>query len=744
MSRLSTIEERRGLLENIQRELRLLETDLLLRQEGYRYSYVVDFAAIYSYVYKTFEPGSISRLHGETREKGFARAQVALKLIFSDERRPVLLIPPYALELRNHLDVVSTDLTLAWMDIKKAYVKKLSHLINESAEFREFIQLQEPSPKPVEEALRSAALDVGKKFFPELYTVVSCQATHSIQTLQELFRRKILRDAADELPEMDDFKYVAVKESADSWYQQIISLRGETRAYQSFMDALACTYLEISNRRMNPAGRVILFVSPSKHVKTAIEDKEPILTIAGHTMSIVRDLDYFLLASTHREKLDRVRETSHLSTELLRAYTESEGSGKAVASRRRQILIESASQWQRAENHLLLSDSELLSEFESISPEKTVQQSFLLLLQKMAEAAKTEGAQLEKQAEMLFSALRNDMIELDRLAPIRRITGLLVDLDVHRLKRGVRIRFPALPDELPFTMEFYDRALEPLARRLEELAIGHSKQLAVELRGEIMRLASTDDGNAERSLLAAYVLAMEAKLDAALAELNKQLVSRKESKRKELLYLAAVIHRKLGHPSEARQCILQALYEDMDEPRFHLECGRVYWLLSLSPTVHQGHNRDLGSLQRAIEHLRDAGRAKSKSLYGPEFGAQVENALAYVYCDRALLLRNPRSGEDLDRAEEHLSELKRILPEDQWIGRFYDTSAWILYARAILCQDKPGQEPKLMLDIARLRINKAIELSTAGDITDTLLQSHKEQIERARESLLRGPEASGN
>jgi hypothetical protein len=724
MSNPSIIAERRRFLEEMERELKLLEDDLLLKREGFRYSYVVDFSAIYAYIYKTFTWRSIQGVHSKWRERTFARWQVALKLLFADPRRPLLLIPPYAAELRNHLDLISMQIDLAGIDLRERYIITLKRLISRSPEFRSFIRLGHDP--------RAAALEVGKSFFPELYAVVTCAVTRSLDTLRNLFATGVLKDAEPELPEMKDFSYDSSRESTDKWYAAIMELRKEDRAYQSFVDALACSYIEIANKKMNADRRIIVFVSPSGHVKQTIADQELIHTPTGLRLTVVRNLDYFLLSSTHRDDLSKIRDTLRLFQELLRVYGRDQQLRGSLAEQSRRLLQDTDSLWRQAENRLLLSDSILLDEIKLLNIDQSIQERFLALLQLIAEAAEQESVELERQAGQLITELRDGIVHLDRLVPVERFARVLGELEVKRLKQKVRIRFPALQDELPVTIEFHDTFVAQLARRLEGTVNRPSATTAIALRQEIMELASKEDGNTEHCFLAAYLLAMESKLDAALAEVHRCLRSNKAGGRKELLFLAALLHRKLTQPLEAKELILQALSEDKSEPRFQLECGRILWQLSFRESSEA--DRDVSLLRQAIGHFTLCLSKESEALYDPEFRAQVENALAYVYCELAFLDPDSRT-RNLELAENHLSRLGELLPVADWIGRFHDTTAWVQYAKWFFCHtDVTHQERRRWLSDARTQIELAVKRSRSRGAMDLLLQRHRNEIERAMDS----------
>src|SRR5450432_1271502 len=94
-------ENRRDFLRSVRSALDLLLADTECLESGCTYHYVVDFAAIYSYVYKTSSTPFLA-LPGDSDKHTFARHQMALQTLFNNTY-PLLLIPPYSAELSNHL-----------------------------------------------------------------------------------------------------------------------------------------------------------------------------------------------------------------------------------------------------------------------------------------------------------------------------------------------------------------------------------------------------------------------------------------------------------------------------------------------------------------------------------------------------------------------------------------------------------------------------------------------------------------
>ena len=185
---------------------------------------------------------------------------------------------------------------------------------------------------------------------------------------------------------------------------------------------------------------------------------------------------------------------------------------------------------------------------------------------------------MNQEGERLLGELRGAVIELDRMVPVDKTAATLKGLRIQEVRDSFLVTFPPLPDELPLNIQVFDRSLAVISERLGKLAKTGSSQEVIWIRDDIMSLASAPDAGPEHCLLAAYVLAMESKLDAALAELERGIALETAAARKDLYYLEAVISRRLLNARRAQAAMEKALSIEGDDPRFCLELGRALWL----------------------------------------------------------------------------------------------------------------------------------------------------------------------
>src|SRR5215469_4996980 len=414
-------EERRDFLRGTRDALDLLRFDAELIEQGVEFIEIVDFAAVYGYAYKS-QGTPFLQVPGASEERMFARQQIALQMLFTKYPHPLVLIPPYIGELQNHLRSLelALDLTegeLTEQDGSAIYKEKLSRLIGDSDEFSRYIALRSTRPDQlVSRALFEATLEIGKEFFPELYATVACISVHSTKTLHSLFRDRTLRDSADLLPQFQDMDYSSG--ATDEWYRRIRAKRKKNRAYQTWTDAMACTYVEVANQQLNPFQKVVLFVSPSSSVDRTLKERSierPLISLQRHPyVQVVRDLTYCLLASIHRSgrfyDKNLIDENLGIVNGLLRIYE------SPIPTDWRDDARAAARDWGRCENLFLMSES-TATEFDQ--PEHAVGRDaqFLDILAKLHAAVTEDKPGITHELEQRLSQLRDETVELSKSIP---------------------------------------------------------------------------------------------------------------------------------------------------------------------------------------------------------------------------------------------------------------------------------------------------------------------------------------
>src|SRR5207245_720362 len=112
-----------------------------------------------------------------------------------------------------------------------------------------------------------------------------------------------------------------------------------------------------------------------------------------------------------------------------------------------------------------------------------------------------------------------------------------------------------------------------------------------------------------------------------------------------------------------------------------LEAAKAYWLKAYSEK-RTNSGETMQWLTRAYQLIEDAIRHSTSSV-DPFFRAQLYNVRAFVCCELALqheVSADEEARVELERAAASVAEIERLIPEAEWIGRFYDTRAWFAFA----------------------------------------------------------------
>lgn len=118
--------------------------------------------------------------------------------------------------------------------------------------------------------------------------------------------------------------------------------------------------------------------------------------------------------------------------------------------------------------------------------------------------------------------------------------------------------------------------------------------------------------------------------------------------------------------------------------------------------------------------------------------AQIENVSAYIRTEKALNLP-VGSSDDLMDAEIHLKNLEQLflIPEKEWIGRFFDTRGYFNYAKAKSLPQDRKQEKRALLESAAQDVAQSLVKDTTGPDLD-IRREHQDAIDQELALILNG------
>ncbi len=732
-----TQEFRREFLRKLSGSLELLQEDARLIQQGYQFYDVVDFAAISAYVYKESIP-PFPRIGLETNDRRFARSQIALQALFSAYPRPLLMIPPYWEELRNDLRALALKIRVSTLDAGSLYKEKFARMVASSEGFRAYVDLRRKNQeKKISPELREQAIEICRKFFPELYAALAFVLFKGKESITALVRNKIITDAAPLLPECDQIVYDMP--GTDEWYKKIIRRRGFERAPQSYTDAMACWYIEWANQQLNASRKIVVFVAPSSSVSTTLAGRPLITLDAGRKMPATRDLTYCQLASTLKYDCKLIDESLETVNGLIHLYDSPIPFEWFVDKREK-----AAEDWKRCENLSLMTTSaeaQLEKQEQSFKTERELM--FLDVLDQMYSALKDNSEEYANRLSGDLNALQAEVTQLIQDLPGPRPgTRPALDagaknelLQVIRVKdelpKGLRVVLPGLRDELPTQLFFSDSTMISLAKLFQQFKEqGYSDDGMASLRNLILDARSDPGACSDHHLLAGYVLAVEGKYDEALSELDAGWARAGKSETIELSLACAMVHRRLRHGATACELLKHALTLDPDDPRLLLEMAKNLWLKWSSA---DNPNPEPEDLLTALSHL-DEIRAMSGYRSSKNLCAQTEN-VSTVICTELAILNGENNHRFFDQAQECMKQMEEALAVEKWPGRFFDTRGYLSYARAKYLEIDPIKRRRL-LESADADFAKAISLEKPDTEAETgkepgIRQKHKDLNDQA-------------
>jgi hypothetical protein len=741
---------RRDYLRAVRDALELLLRDIELREKKYKFFYVVDFAAIYAYLYRTSDHFFI-QVPGESPDKTFSRLQIALRTLFTSEpfisgSRKLVLTPPYAEELDSHLSMLETRDGLASAGIKvffrepesiSRYKQRLDELIRTSSVFDAYIRLSDKakreaiSPERAEE-LQLAAVKVAKDYFPELYATLDLDDEIEDRVkLRALLNKNILLNSDEELPAGRQIEYFGKK--TDEWYEKIIQVRNKARETQTYTDAMACTYVETANQMLNPQKQIVVFAAPSRSVEAVLRGCK-MISVEESNLEVVRNLTYCLLAFMQKDDKPTINTSLQVVKRLLEIYE------SPIPVAWRKTGDEAALDWTRCENLLLIRDSSM-TDVPGKEHLTGRDQIFLELLSQLHQAAEDQE-KIQKQLDQTLWDLHQKTRELTKNVYTDSTVKTLRRVKFERKGRRGRLVLPALEGELPFQISFIDPDVKKLAKNVGDLKESSPDKKVLDLRAQALEVASNADATPEHHLLAGYILALEQRYETALTELKTGLATTNDAGRLEFLFMAAAIHRKLYHAQRACDLLEQGLAINKEDRRLNVEYAKALWLKWRDQADRQ---KNLHYLDKALEHLDRASRSiktalKKLKLANPGdistfvekvLRAQIENVSAYIYTEQALNSHS-RMAANLVQAEAHLETLSYLLsPEKEWIGRFFDTRGYFRYAKAkSLSPDRKHEKGALLESAAQDVAHSLIKDEAAGPDLE-VRREHQREINQA-------------
>lgn len=684
------------------RDVELLSLESRLKEAGYSFLYAVDFAELFNYLHPFLEPFSQTAV--ETTWQEMVRHLIAVNYMLCGRAWDLVLLEPYAIELRNHYASVKrqvfAQMVSAALLLRDSFAETFFQDARQNQDIQELQQVLGAAAKwaPSERQAEIPKLlgILGRGVFHRLFMLMKLSEELNyrriearIDELQSLLRP--LSDFGVEERQLPSKAQILSDPLMRVLIDQFDAIRWNK--YANRIDALAGCLVTESNNLL-------------------LADKK-LLLLVTHSNATHRVLAPFLVREVklgrHRLEFPLLRYPSYVNAHLIHAAMEgdyrenldrtSRWAGAYLSS---QSLAESLPEFaqgitpvlQKSEDELVRS-MVTLENLSAAADQNGFLQECLVEVDADADAlvalairacsvlASDEAqSQLVSVLEETSSSLiktwesREDPLREaygERLAP----KGLWTDVEKFVLPARQVLELPeAVEDLKPYLfVHFRDPQLAALARELLEDGISSWRALGQKLPTELPRIlqALEQAPAGEQALFAGFfaLLSQPAEVPSILSLLDRAVLSEATKgdahARAELLFLRAMVHRLGGHYDAASRDLDAAVLLKPRQARFLKELGVMCWrrsgeTLAPLPSDHSGD-----PLLRAKSLSEEASECLVPE-DGTALRVQIESNLGDICC---LLFFRDQRREYLEEALHHVRGMTQLIPqEEQWYAEY--------------------------------------------------------------------------
>jgi hypothetical protein len=718
-------------LDRVQRmgaTLDLLAKDGILAKRGYKIHYAIDFAEIYSFSYRQDFNQILDPYPNEAQAERDIRGRMALGYIFSNTFDQLVLLPPYIAEFTDHLKRLRANLAERTVRGEEELKRKGGTLL--PSDIQEILgRVTNPTETlAYEEAERISHF--AADHYGDLYAWLQVnESIEAIQRMQDLVKSKKI------IPMSEHFEGIHIDDEdvfkkGNALYNTVSQRASLKRDTNSYMDALACAYVESLNAHLKRKKEYLVLISHTKSVSQDFGQSETV--IEGIKIRYVRDLDYFLTYLIYRSPEDE----GH----IVNLIGEVKQLHNRMISKEEIDAVKEASEWV----------SELKKKIEQKrNLEFTLAQPAL------------EAKEL-KSARLLIDILNNNKSIIENMR--KRTISILHDINDRsrrlyllasfmndEVRRVIQrhseisaqyqyVQLSYIPSEPPLHLN----ASYPMVRKLTNL---QQQQVwdDVALKKAFVSLATEAGEDTETYLLLAYIACLDSDWDRACTNLDQGLHLanlRPEERRDLLLFKCHILRRTVSCKDAFKECY-KGWSEWDDDPGFNRLMAVIIWQalrnaddLSYVNVILQNDQKYMNIMLRnstsidinlAIKHALRAEQCKGmdNTLKG-----QIFNTLAYLYTDESIKQGLPSY---LELARAYISKLRAVISEEDWIGRFYHTRGLVSLVMAGAEQQDAAKKEQLLLEA--IRDFKKTKEDQHLEFEVRIVQEHLEEAESKLNSL---------
>ena|GEM_PF-7117201 len=701
-----TFEEMRDEIDQLSRSCLRIEGDLEYSQAGGSIYYAVDYSEIFSYCFPYLRLVADVSL-GDWSLSRFFLDQIAVSFVFAvlGGQQPLLLLPPYAVELREHLWLLRQRTFQTYETSKQ----RVLGVRNKWAELEARDSLQAVLGKDpgtlddddVEYLIRF----VREEFFDVLGLLAAGeQRLGKIRGLVESGKLCELEKAFAGMPMPDpqhlhDAQLMRIENSLFVERREVVR-----RRHANYLDALAIRYVEVLNEELSVRNSRILIVSRSETMRRAVAavygTDRPGSTCIRSLYDVVTRIMHrnhipanFLQAiRSTREDLEALAEVHELSrtTEIQQFFAEENRSRLRQAVERTKGKLHS-----RRNLELAMRESRdplaVRLARDVREQAKEFVNGLLAFIPELEERFETEAADIADE-------LQSERVLLESMLAFGR-SDLLdnVRIDTEHFEEGgaktvLRGRFSSAT----YTIQFRDpRIMREVSEVVSTSVSGQDVREAIR---KVASLRLSSETTSEIHLLVAVFHAAMGNFATAIEELGEGIPEEPSADHRELLYLRSVLRRLVADFKGAFADCELARVLDPGDPRYDKNLGLLIWSNLHLPTELRA---DVGyTLEDAIE-ATEAAREKIRN--DNRLNRIVLNNLSFYYLEKYDTSRGP---DDLASAQARFAQLEKY-DESEWEEEFYATRGFLRFHTFLATPAASGLK---LMEEARGDIRRALRL----------------------------------
>lgn len=741
-------------LVSLSKNLTLLMEEVKLRQYGFSVFYAVDFAEVFARAHPLSDSDEDSSL-GFTEEEVERRLRrhVALGFLFDVLPDKLILLPPYLVELRNHLVLLRRNLwTGHGQNILRARVEQFA--TQDRATEIDAIASKVIEKKQVLQSDWFALVDYVREHYKTLFTLLWSRKedqtpSYGLNVIGSLIREKLvsLKDLWPEIVEQLD--PIEIDSMTDPWIQDFYHVRKEpeARSHAIYLDAAAGAFIRKVNQQLISKKLILLFITHSKSMLNVFEGQLAVdVPTQEHPFEILRRPDHLVTLLIHtkgemkrmnsRETLDELEKTETMiqiytklvkkAKNLQRHSTTQRGDTLFTIYNAAKQLEALAPRMNSFENlSLVLKDDPALTRF--IQEAKDTKSWFAELAANILQA--TNDPIAESYIEQELAREVSDLTEFGEQA-----IGLLDKVEMtsqklfKRFKRYEAVSFAEERNTLPlafqpgrekwlYNINFFSDEIRKLVLDIhtnphswasDQVAILLSKKNPQSqlLLVYLLVLLSPEDFSSPLNVIEKTVQ----EIDSLIQRCKNDHKRVYELMKAELRFLQTIVHRLSGKISEAIQSCEQSLLINSNDPRFWKEEALLLMrAVETSRTNMQGVRYSIDDVLSAIN--------KAKKLVSVDGDPINDSLRAHIANNITLYYLIRGAPGDLSRAKEEFEVLKKLVPKGQWYPENLVVEAMLTLEMAKR-EESPEQKRQLLEQAeksARRSIKHKIKMREAAE-----------------------------